>query len=179
MAFGDEILLLKAEIAELRRIIANMIQIGPVHEVDAKTGTLRLKLGEDANGQPILGPAIPWAESGGAIKTWLPPKQGQTMLALNPVGAKRQGLAINAAFSDENKQPSEKGDENVVTFGPWKIVLDGDALSITGPKVKIKGDIEVAGNADFKDGYVKSNSKHIDDTHGHVSAPPGPPGPPV
>jgi phage baseplate assembly protein gpV len=176
--YGDTIAQLLREVAELKRILPNLVKRGVVHEVDAKNWRVRLNYAAEGE-QPILGPWVPWKEHGGAIKSWLPPSDGQAATTINPVGDQRQGEAWPSGFTDQNKQPSEKGDENVITFGPWRITLDGDVLSITGPKIKVKGDIEIAGNADFKDGHVKSNGKHIDDTHGHVSAPPGPSGPPV
>jgi phage baseplate assembly protein gpV len=176
--FGDTIAQLLREVAELKRIMPNIVKRGVVYEVDAKKWRVRLNYAAEGEA-PILGPWIPWREHGGAFKSWFPPSVGQLAVTFNPVGDQRQGEAWPIGFSDQNKQPSEKGDENVITFGPWRISLDGNALSITGPKVKVKGDVEITGNADFKDGYVKSNGKRIDDTHGHVSAPPGPPGPPV
>lgn len=178
MSFGDSLAEALREISELKRVIANMMRIGTVHAIDPAKGTVRLKYGE-VNGQPILGPEIPWMEQGGALKSWKPPAVGQTMMSFNPVGDQRQGMAFNGAFSNQNAAPSANGNENALTFGPWRITLDAGKLKVTGPEIEVTGNVKIAGDVDFSAGYVKSNGKHIDDTHGHVTAPPGPPGPPV
>lgn len=172
MAFGDSLAEALREISELKRVVANMMRIGTVHAIDPAKGTVRLKYGE-ANGQPILGPEIPWMEQGGALKSWKPPAVDQLMISFNPVGDQRQGMALNAAFSNQNAAPSSKGDENVLTFGPWRITLDGGKLKVVGPTVEVTGDVKVTGNVDFSGGYVKSNGKRIDDTHKHVGVQPG------
>lgn len=172
MAFESEIAGLMREVAELKRLFANLITTGTVAEVDAEKGTVRLKYGE-ADGVPILGPAIIWQEQGGDFKSFVPPTVGQIMTALNPVGDPRQGMAINGGFSNQYAPPGKAIGENAFSFGPWRITLSGDVLNIEGPKLRVKGNVEIEGNADFTNGHVKSNGKAIDSTHQHTDVMPG------
>jgi phage baseplate assembly protein gpV len=174
MALEDTLADLMREVAELKRIVPNLITTGTVAEVDAERGTVRLQYGEDADGKAILGPAIPWQEQGGAFRSFVPPSVGQIMTAINPVGDPRQGMAVNGAFSNHYPAPGNKADENAFAFGPWKISLSGGVLNIEGPRLKVKGNVEIEGNADFSNGHVKSNGKHIDSTHRHTDVMPGP-----
>jgi phage baseplate assembly protein V len=137
MTFGDTVARLHREIAELKRVVANQMRVGTVHEVDAEKGLVRLKFGE-RKGKPVLGPWRPWMEQGGALKTWRPPTVGQTMMSFNPQGDQRQGIILNSSFSNQNSQPSTKGSENVVTYGGFKQTLDGDKLLLEKGNAKIR-----------------------------------------
>lgn len=133
-------------IAEVERKQEGRIARGTVEEVDAKAGTVRIKVGEDDDGKPFLTPPIPYAQFMGALKAHTPPSKGQQMTVMADAGDYRQGLAIPMTQSDANKSPSEKGDENVVTFGQFKaeirdkqmkVTVGGVVLDITDTGLKI------------------------------------------
>ncbi len=127
---------LVTRIAELERKQDNTVQQGTVQEVDPKSGTVRLRIG-GTDDKPFLSPPIPYSQSMGALKVHSPPSKGQQMTAINKAGDFKQGIAMSMTQSDNNKSPSEKGDENVITFGDAKIELRGGELVVTVPKVKL------------------------------------------
>lgn len=136
-SLADVLEAILVDLAAIKRRQDGQITQGTVHEVDPKAGTVRIKSGEDADGNPFLTPPIPYAQFMGALKVHTPPSKGQQMTVLNVAGDFSQGLAVPMTQSDANKSPSEKGDENVATFGGFKAELRGDELIITVPKLKI------------------------------------------
>jgi phage baseplate assembly protein gpV len=169
---------LRAEIAELRRRVAGMMVHGTVHEVDAAAGTVRLRLGDGPDGEPFLGPAIPYAQFAGALKAHTPPSVGQQMTMLSPGGDFRQAVAAPMTWSDENASPSDRGDANAVTFGSVRIDLEGGALRITvgGTSVVISGGgVSIDGDAIALAGAALThNGKNVGDDHVHEGVVPGP-----
>jgi phage baseplate assembly protein V len=192
MAYGDALAKLIREVAELKRVQANTMRVGTVHEVDAAKGMVRLKYGE-RKGKPVLGPWRPWMEQGGALKTWKPPTVGQTMMSFNPQGDQRQGVILNSSFSDQNQQPSSQGSENVVTYGPFKGTLKANdlLLEMGGAKLRMRGNainlvlggseiIVTNGAINIKSSLVLvegsqlfHNVKNVGDTHRHGGVIPG------
>lgn len=132
---GDVLIRLFSEVAEIKRQMDGLVMRGPVHSVDPKAGTVRLKLGNDDDGQPFLSPPIPYSQNMGALKAHFPPSVGQQMMAIAAAGDYRQAMAIPMTQSDANKSPSEKGDENVVTFGQFRFDLKSGELKVTIPKL--------------------------------------------
>lgn len=123
-------------VVDAERRMSGMVRSGTVHEVDAENGTIRLMLG-GTDDKPFLSPAVPYAQIGGALKLHSPPSVGQQMTIVGTGGDWRQSIAIPMTWSDSNPSPGSKGDEHVLTFGPWTISLNGDALTIKGPKLVI------------------------------------------
>ncbi len=122
----SELLALRLEVEQLRTVIARMIQVGPVHEVDAGKG-YRLKLGEDEDG-PVLSPWYPHPETG---KTSIPLKVGQIVGAMNPTGDPRQGLLFRGGYSDAHASPNDDMDANVFEDAGVRITVAGGGLVIT------------------------------------------------
>lgn len=158
-------------LAELERRVAGAARHGVVHEVDPAAGTVRLRLGDGPDGQHFLSPAIPYAQTMGAIKAHIPPSVGQTMTLIAPGGDWQQGIAVGMSASDANPSPSGAGDQNVITFGAVTIRLTSDGLTVSagGTTVTINGSgLSVDG------GEVKHNGTDIGDTHRHGGVKPGP-----
>ena len=119
------------EVAELKRVIANMVKTGTVAERDEKRG-YRVTFGNDENGKSILSPWYPHPENGGDLKTSFPMSVGQTVTTLNPMGDARQGVVLRGGgFSDANPSPSTDLKENKITFGGYTFRLKGDAVEIS------------------------------------------------
>lgn len=125
--------------AEIERRFDGMIKQGPVAEVDPKRGTVRVRLG-GTDKEPMLSPPIPYAQVAGGLKVHAPPTVGQQMTVLSGAGDFRQGLAVPMTWSDRNKSPSDKGDENVITFGALTIEARGNELVIKVPRMLIECD---------------------------------------
>ena len=50
-----------------------------VTEVNAAEAWVRLEIGKDADGQPVLSGKVPYKQTAGALKLHSPPSVGQTM----------------------------------------------------------------------------------------------------
>lgn len=168
---------LVARIGDLERRTRNMFRHGTVAEVDAANGTVRLKIGEK-DGKPFLSPAIPQAQFAGALKVHSPASVGQQMTLISPNGDFRQAVALPMTWSDQNASPSDKADENVLTFGSATITLRGDSLvvSVGGSSVTISGDGIMTTGPE-----LTHNGKNVGDDHQHRDVEPGggTSGPPV
>ena len=181
-----EVIRLGHRLAEVEHKNANMLRVGTVEQVDGKKG-YQVKFAEE-DGKAVPSPWFPHPEQGGAYKTWRPLSKGQIVFAICPDGDPRQGFIMpQGGFSDENKQPSEKTDENVETFGDWKMTLtkDGHVMSwgennsITFGK---DGVVEKIGDhvrrttkdgTKFENGKVQHDDRNIGKDHKHGQVQPG------
>ena len=122
---------------ESRHSHANLIREGTVEQVDGKKG-YQVRLAED-DGKAVPSPWFPHPEQGGAFKTWRPLTKGQTVLVIAPGGDQRLAHIIpKGGFSDQNKQPSEKLDENVETYGKVRTTWKADSTEKkVGDKVTV------------------------------------------
>ncbi|WP_223478746.1 baseplate assembly protein [Oricola indica] len=156
-----EIVGMKVEIEMLKTAFGNALKIGPVEEIDAEKG-YRLKLGDGPDG-PFLSPWLPHPESG---KSSVPLKKGDVVGVMSAAGDMRKGAVFRAGYSGPRPSPNDDMEANVFDDAGVRVTI-ADGL------LKIEGNVEIAGNVDFKDGYVKSNGVPIDDTHKHEDVTPG------
>lgn len=167
MNLTDGLVSMSADIAMLRSAFGNALKVGPIEEVDAARG-YRIKLGE-TNGKPFLSPWLPHPESG---KSSVPLRKGDIVGVISPSGDMRQAVMFRAGYSGPRPSPNDDMNANVFEDA-------GVRISIADGVVKIVGNLLVKGDADFNVGHLKAHGKNVGHDHGHVSAPPGPPGPPV
>lgn len=181
-----EVAELAARIAELERRFSGVMRHGTVEEIDTGRHRVRLNFGGDIDGKLFLSPWVPYAQIAGALKVHTPPSKGQQFTALAPNGDWQQAVALPMTWSDENKSPSSKGDENVLTFGNVTATIKDDlcevavgaaTLKLTSAAVTIKVggvNIEVsdAGVA-IVGGKVSHDGKNIGATHIHGGVIPG------
>lgn len=167
MNLTDGLVSMSADIAMLRSAFGNALKVGPIEEVDAAKG-YRIKLGE-TNGKPFLSPWLPHPESG---KSSVPLRKGDIVGVISPSGDMRQAVMFRAGYSGPRPSPNDDMNANVFEDA-------GVRISVVDGVVKIVGNLLVEGNADFNVGHLKAHGKDVGHDHGHVSAPPGPPGPPV
>ena len=138
-----ELVELASRVAELERKVSGQMRHGTVEEVDAAKQVVRLKFGEDVDGKPFLSPWIPYAQVAGALKVHTPPSKGQQFTSLSPGGDWQQAVALPLTWSNQNPSPSDKGDENVLTFGNVKITMTADKVVIEAPTITLKGDVNL------------------------------------
>lgn len=164
-----------ARLEAAERRMSMVVLTGKVGPVDPDKRRLRLKLAKNAKGEDVLGPWIRWQEAGvGALSIHSEPAEGEQMLMISTSGTVGAGsIALPAAFDQDHPSPSDASDETVLKreAGKFRLVAPGGFL-FEGP-VEIKGDFQA------RDGSFRHNEKNVGDDHGHVSAPPGDPGPPV
>lgn len=132
-------------IPEIERRVRNMMRYVTVAEVDAAKGLVKLKDdGEDPD-QTLETDWVPWMEQAGQTKTWTPPSVGQPMMLFSPSGNIADAIALAGRFSNQNAQPSQKGDENMVTIGGTTITTSGDKVHIKTGTIVLEGDVHLGG----------------------------------
>lgn len=175
-----ELVELAARVAEIERRYSGTMRHGTVEEVDPAKQAVRLNLGKDVDGKPFLSPWVPYAQIAGALKVHTPPSKGQQFTMLAPTGDWQQAVALPMTWSNQNKSPSSKGDENVITYGNvaltlkddlTKVVVGGTDFEVTGDHVKATiGGVSVVISGDgmaIAGGRVTHNGKNIGSTHIH------------
>ena len=177
-----EILEMNNRLARLEKRVAQSMRHAPVKQVNAAEGWVRLDFGDG-----LLSPKIPYAQIAGGLKVHAPPTVGQQMTMLAPGGDPAQAVALPMTWSNQNASPSDKGDENVITFGQARIELRGSEIvvSIGGFKLTmtasaatfevggVKHEIS-GGGVDTTGGAITHDGKHIDKSHVHGGILPGP-----
>lgn len=119
------------EVGELKRTIANLVQVGTVAARDATRG-YRLDLGPDDEGGKRLSPWLPHPDAGGANSDWRPLSEGQIMAVIAPAGDLNQGFMVRAGFGGNNASPSQDLNEVVLHDGGGvRVAIAGGALVIS------------------------------------------------
>lgn len=175
-----ELVELASRVADLERRFSGVVRHGTVHEVDPEKQIVRLKFGEDQDGKPFLSPWVPYAQIAGALKVHTPPSVGQQMSTVAPSGEWQQAVALPMHWSDSNKSPSSKGDENVLTYGNVRatikdslveVVVGGCTFEVTDGHVKVKvGGVThtISGSGiTTTGGRIEHNGKNIGSSHRH------------
>lgn len=128
---------LMERIVRLEQRLSNVATHGPVHEVDTKKKMARLRLG-GTDAEPYLSPWVPYGQWAGKLKIHTPPTKGQNMTLFAPTGDPQQGALMPMTWNNEFGSPSEKEDENVMTYGNAKVEVRGDEIVVTVPKFLLK-----------------------------------------
>lgn len=152
-------------IQELDRRVAGHVVRGKVKERDIAKKKVRLLIGKDDEGEDVLSPWVPYAQIAGDLKVHTPPSVGQNMVIKSETGDLQQGTAFPHHWNNDNKSPSDKEDENVLTYGGIKLTLDAGKvlLEIDGTTFEWSGEgfVQTGGKIEH-DGHL------IDKTHVHT-----------
>ena len=129
-AFHEQFAGMMRDVADIKRRLDNTVRHGTVTDVDAKKQRVRLQIG-GTESEPQKSPWVPYGQIAGALKVHTPPSKGQQMTLLAPTGDFRQSVAMPLTWSDQNKSPSEKPDEHVMTFENVTVTVKKDSLKIS------------------------------------------------
>ncbi|OVZ93437.1 baseplate assembly protein [Yersinia kristensenii] len=98
-------------IAGLKRLLANIIRIGIVSDVDLANGLCRVKIGN------LETDWLNWLTlRAGRVCFWSAPSMGEQVMVLSIGGELTTGFVLPAIFSDANPAPSQSADAIVITF---------------------------------------------------------------
>lgn len=152
-----------------RRLAGSQMR-GKVKEVDAAKGLVRIVIGKDSDGKEVKSPWVPYKQTSGALKMHSAPSVGQTMTIQAETGDIQQGIAEPFHWNDDNKAPSDKQSDHVLTFGDVKVTLVSGGLSVDigGTTFEL-----TSGGFEQTGGAIKHNGTAIDDTHIHTGVTPG------
>ncbi|MDC8802562.1 phage baseplate assembly protein V [Halomonas pacifica] len=89
-------------VAELLRLIHNLIRLGTVAEVDHAAARCRVQVGE------ILTGWLPWLElRAGTTRDWDPPTLGEQVLVLSPGGEPAAGIVVTGLYQAAHPAPAD------------------------------------------------------------------------
>ena len=176
----------RADLARERAARERMFRKGKVTDVDAAKQRYRQEVGLDESGNPVKSAWIPYGQVAGALKIHSPPSVGQQMVQISPDGDFDQAFGFPLTFSDDNKSPSDKSDEDVATRGKTKDTTRADSRQIETGSASIKvedgkltltvggASLTIDGDGHhFSGGIVEHDNKKIDATHKHKDVMPG------
>jgi len=119
-------------IAELYRLLCNLVRTGVVVEVDLTTQRCRVTSGQ------LSTTWLPWlTHRAGRSRTWWAPSVGEQVVLLAIGGELSTAFVLPALYSDTSPAPSASADAWHVTFPDGAIIEyepDTGALSATGVK---------------------------------------------
>lgn len=105
------------QIAELARLIENLIRIGTVAEVQTKPPRVRVKTGK------ITTAWLPWfALRAGTAKEWDPPTVDEQVVLFSPSGQLAQGVALTGLYSDANPANGDRAGLHRRTYADGAVV---------------------------------------------------------
>ncbi|MBG6247344.1 MULTISPECIES: phage baseplate assembly protein V [Symbiopectobacterium] len=167
--------------AELMRLLANILRVGVVAEVNPKTWRVRVKSGE------LLTDWLRWnTQRAGAFKVWIPPEVGEQVWLGCLGGNPETAVIIGSLYSDENPAPGSSLQEMVITAldgARFRYDAAAGALEAVGMKTarvsaetrilldtpEVQKGGEMHGNIAHSGGAFTSNGVQIDDhDHGAV-----------
>ncbi|HEG0618899.1 TPA: phage baseplate assembly protein V [Yersinia enterocolitica] len=117
-------------IAGLKPLLANIIRIGIVSDVDLANGLYRVKIGN------LETDWLNWLTlRAGRGRFWSAPSVGKQVMALSIGGELTTGFVLPAVFSDANPAQSQSADAIVITFpygARFEYEPESSHLAVTG-----------------------------------------------
>lgn len=111
--------------AETERILANMIRVGTIAQLDEANARVKVSVGG------LSTDWLPWITArAGATRTWSAPRPGEQVLVLAPYGDPAQAVALPAIYQDSYPAPSNTKDAERVVF-PDGSTVDYNSASNT------------------------------------------------
>ena len=93
-------------LAEAERLIANLIRIGTIAELDDKKARVTVLIGDE-----VLTDWLPWlTQRAGEDRTWWAPEPGEQVLLLSPSGDLSQAVVLPAIYQDAYPPPADDVD---------------------------------------------------------------------
>ncbi|USZ80540.1 baseplate assembly protein [Serratia phage MQ-4] len=99
------------DLSEINRILANMIRIGRVIELDEANARVKLAVGG------LTTDWLPWgADRAGKTRKWSPPQIGEQIMMFSPYGDSAQGVAGMSIFQDDFAAPAQSKDQETTVY---------------------------------------------------------------
>ena len=124
--------------AEIERILANLIRIGVVAELDDAKARVKVRTGG------LVTDWLPWlTHRAGATRSWSAPRPGEQVLVLSPYGDPAQAVALPAIYQNAHPAPSTTQDEERVVFPDGSVVTYDSASNTLTVTVAGSGNVVV------------------------------------
>lgn len=129
-------------LAELLRLLHNLIRLGTVDEVDVAAARARVQSGDN------LTDWLPWLSArAGSTRDWDPPTVGEQVLLLSPGGDLAQAIILTGIYSDANPPPATSADLWCRTFPDGTRLEYDHAASRLTLDVVGAADLNIGGDA--------------------------------
>ena len=163
-----------AEPVDTPRLIGDLLREGVV--IERIGATCRVAIGDLESGP------IPWlAGRAGDAAIWSPPSVGEQVIVLSPEGDIERAIVLPGIFSDAHPAPGDDTTHIAFADGTWigydpgageaMVALgDGTGLTIAPGKIRINGDVEIAGKLTATDDVVGAGKSLKDHLHTKVQA---------
>lgn len=110
-------------VAELERLLANLVRVGVVAALDEAAARVTVDLGE------VVTDWLPWVtHRAGATRTWSAPRPGEQVLVLAPYGDLAQAVALPAIYQEAHPAPASTKEVEHVVF-PDGSAVDYDSAA--------------------------------------------------
>lgn len=152
------------QIAELARLIENLIRLGTVAAVQIQPPRVRVKTGS------ITTAWIPWlALRAGTSKDWDPPTVDEQTVLFSPSGQLGQAVALVGLYSDANPANGNRAGLHRRTYPDGAVIeydFQAHVLSATLPADGVtnlisKGGINIEGPINHKGDYVQEGNQTV------------------
>lgn len=154
-------------IAELNRLIENLIRLGAIAEVQHQPPRVRVETGG------ILTTWLPWlAPRAGADQEWDPPTEGEQVLLFSPSGQLTNGVALTGLFSDSIPANGDRPGLHRRTYADGAVIEydsvahhlsavlpDGGTTSLTST-----GGIHIVGPITHEGDYTQTGNQNVTGT---------------
>lgn len=163
------------EVAELFRLISNLIRIGTVFAVDLQARPAKVRV---ASGD-LESNWLPWLElRAGRTRTWNPLTVGEQVLVFSPDGDPAGGVVLAGLNSDAIPAPSDSEAEHVTDYPDGaRVTYDhqsgkltavgitsafveaSDTATVKCPEITLDGNVTVTGLLTYQAGMAGKNGK--------------------
>lgn len=147
------------QIAELARLIENLIRLGTVAAVQIKPPRVRVKTGS------ITTAWIPWlALRAGTSKDWDPPTVDEQVVLFSPSGQLGQAVALGGLYSDANPANGDRAGLHRRTYPDGAVIeydFEAHVLSATLPEGGVTnlistGGVNIKGPINHEGDYIQT-----------------------
>lgn len=178
--FSQVVRLLRSVLArtvETDRRIGGIEFRGRVAEVDGARHAVRLVIGQTPEGDDVLGPWTPVAQTAGALKVHDLPAVGQQGAIRSANGDIEQGTFSPFHWSEGFEAISDDPDVKIMTLGAttitWtaasiRLEVGATMLELTGSGIRLNGQLVAVTGARHT-----HNDVNVGDTHVHAGVMPG------
>lgn len=143
------------EIAQLNRLLENLVRLGTVAEVDHQAARVKVQSGR------LLTGWLPWvAPRAGTDREWNPPTVGEQVVLLSPSGQTANGVVLVGLFSDEHPANGDRANLHRYTYADGAVIeydsiahhlrailpASGSTELVSPGGISITGDITHQGN---------------------------------
>lgn len=122
--------------AEIDRLLANMIRVGVVDQLDEANARVKMKVGG------LTTDWLPWGESrAGATRTWSAPRPGEQRLVFSPYGDTSQAIIGPAIYQDDHPAPATSKDKETTVYPDGSTVEYNSASNTLTVTVAATGNV--------------------------------------